>query len=284
MKIEVSHETPIHYLNYSRSYNDYDYALVHLFETHPEYYRFFKESVVRGRKVLLDNSIFELGKAFDSDRYDYWIKELNPNYYIVPDVLMDGEATIAAWEEWESKYHTKRYSSRPLRIGVATGKDIKDFGECYDYMATHADYIAIGFNYTFYNDILNLSAGKDPSTFSEEEQLYYWKHARMGLIDALIESGLWAWDKPHHLLGCSLASEFRYYVDRDIRNIRSCDTSNPIVAAIQGLQYNDDFGLKEKPSIKLADLIDHKLTNDQDELLKYNVNMFRKILRREPVI
>ena len=51
----VSHETPISFLEESREYNDYDYALVHLFETHPEYYSFFKCSLGMGREVLLDN-------------------------------------------------------------------------------------------------------------------------------------------------------------------------------------------------------------------------------------
>ena len=62
----VSHESPISFLDESRKYNDYDYALVHLFETHPEYYQFFKDSINLGRQVLLDNSIFELGESFDS--------------------------------------------------------------------------------------------------------------------------------------------------------------------------------------------------------------------------
>ena len=62
----VSHESPISMLEKSRDYNDYDYALVHLFESHPKYYDFFKESLLMDRDVLLDNSIFELGEAFDN--------------------------------------------------------------------------------------------------------------------------------------------------------------------------------------------------------------------------
>ena len=53
----VSHESPISMLDESRNYNDYDYALVHLFEKEPEYYNFFKVSKTLGREVLLDNSI-----------------------------------------------------------------------------------------------------------------------------------------------------------------------------------------------------------------------------------
>ena len=60
----------------------------------------------------------------------------------------------------------------------------------------------------------------------------------------------------------------------------SCDTSNPIVAAIHGLKYDADYGLDTKPSTKLADLITHKFTEDQLELVKYNTAMFKKIIRR----
>ena len=67
--IKVSHESPLSMLEISRTYNDYDYALVHLFETHPGYFNFFEDSIKRGRHVILDNSIFELGKAFDSRKF-----------------------------------------------------------------------------------------------------------------------------------------------------------------------------------------------------------------------
>jgi len=86
----ISHETPLSMLEESITYNDYDYALVHLFETHPDYLKFFKRSIACGREVLLDNSIFELGKSFDSVKFAEYVKELRPTYYIVPDVLEDG--------------------------------------------------------------------------------------------------------------------------------------------------------------------------------------------------
>ena len=36
------------------------------------------------------------------------------------------------------------------------------------------------------------------------------------VIKHLIDEGVWNWNKPHHLLGCSLAREFRYYIDNNI--------------------------------------------------------------------
>ncbi len=266
MKIEVSHESPISCLDMSLEYNDYAYALVHLFETRPEYYEFFYNiRKTTDIPVLLDNSIFELGHAFDSDDYIKWIGKLNPNYYIVPDVLYSGRKTIGAWMEFNS--HALPVG--PAQIGVATGKDWSDIIECYKFMSTEADYIALGFNLPYFEQ-----------TGTGSTKLERWCTGRQRLVHHLIDEGIWNWNKPHHLLGCSLAREFRYYVDNNIYNIKSCDTSNPVVAAIKGIRYNDEFGLGEKPSTKLADLIDYEMNDSQVEILNYNVKMFKKILRR----
>lgn len=266
MKIEVSHESPISALNRSLEYNDYGYALVHLFETHPNYFKFFKKlRSTTDTPVLLDNSIFELGKSFDPVKYVDWIEKLNPNYYIVPDVLEDYQETVNEW----INFNSQPLPTGPQQIGVVQGKTWTDLVNCYKFMSDQADYIAISFDYSYYQ-----ATGYGKST------LECMCSGRQRFIDQLINEGIWNWNKPHHLLGCSLAREFRYYVDKDIINIKSCDTSNPIVAAIHGLAYNDDFGLNEKPSTLLADLIELDLTSTQIELLNYNTEMFKKIIRR----
>ena len=101
MKLLVSHESPLQLLDESLSYNDYQYCLVHLMEENEEYRNWFLTVGKRYcQEGLLDNSIFELGEAFDPDKYGYWLTEINPNYYIVPDVLEDADATIYKWNEW----------------------------------------------------------------------------------------------------------------------------------------------------------------------------------------
>ena len=259
----VSHESPISFLEESRKYNDYDYALVHLFETHPEYYQFFKDSINLGRQVLLDNSIFELGESFDSEKFAKYANELKPSFYIVPDVLEDGYATIKGFSEF-----TTKYPDLPgLKIGAVQGKTYDEIVDCYRYMSDYADYIAISFDFSYY--LVN-GIGKT--------KLERWCDGRRRLINQLKVDGIWNNNKPHHLLGCSLAKEFRHYVDD--RSIRTVDTSNPVVAGIKELKYNGDLGLKEKPSIKLADLIDHEVTDTQIEHIDYNVINFKKIINR----
>ena len=277
MKIEVSHESPISILSKSVKYNDYAYALVHLFETHPEYYKFFKNlRTTTNTPVLLDNSIFELGESFEPKKYVKWIEALEPNYYIVPDVLEDSGGTIEAWNEWMI-YHTDNTNylgGGALKIGVVQGANWNDLVECYRFMSDHADYVAISFDYSYYEHTGRVS------TTAAGRKLQLWCSGRQRFIHQLIDEGIWRWDKPHHLLGCSLAKEFSYYVDNNIYNIKSVDTSNPVVAGIKGYEYNNTFGLEHKPSTMLADLIEHDVTDTQLDTIYYNTRMFKKILKR----
>ena len=271
MKIEVSHESPISILDHATTYNDYGYALVHLFETHPEYYKFYK----RLRKetdtpVLLDNSIFELGKSFEPKKYIKWIEALEPNYYIVPDVLESCNGTIKAWNEW-MMYHTDNTSALgngALKIGVVQGVNWNELVKCYRFMSEQADYVAISFDYSYYE-----STG-EITTSSAGRKLQLWCSGRQRFIRQLIDEGIWRWDKPHHLLGCSLAREFNYYLDNNVYNIRSVDTSNPVVAGIKNYKYNDTFGLDHKPSTMLADLIEHQVTPVERDMIDYNTRKF----------
>ena len=271
MIIETSHESPTSVLPESHAWNDYDYALVHLFEEEEEYYNYFRSSVLAGRTVYLDNSIFELGESYDEGRYLHWINKLQPTVYIVPDTLENGNDTIDKFRKWshwnDREINTPDYE--PIKMGVVQGENWNELVECYQFMSKEADMIAISFDYSYYG-VTGLGTS-----------ILEWNcSGRQRFINQLINEGYWNWSKPHHLLGCSLAKEFRHYVDHDIWNIRSCDTSNPVVAAIKGLRYRDDLGLTTKPSTLLADLINHELDTDQMELLNYNTRMFKKILKR----
>jgi len=267
MRIETSHESPISILDKSVEYNDYAYALVHLFEEREEYYDFFKRAKSKGIEVYLDNSIFELKESFDPDKYAEWIEKLQPNLYIVPDVLENGEETVHNWLKWEESH--KNDFTNLTKMGVVQGRSWFELAECYRFMSSAADMIAISFDYGYYQ-----------GTGFGYDELERFCSGRQRFIQQLIHEGMWNWNKPHHLLGCSLAREFSFYVNHNVYNIKSIDTSNPVVAAMHDLQYNDVHGLKTKPSALLADMIDHEMTDDQIELVDYNTKMFKKIISR----
>ena len=266
----VSHETPIEFLERSRKYNDYDYALVHLFETNPEYYSFFKASKTLGREVLLDNSIFELGEAFDREKFVEYIEELEPTYYVVPDVLEDGFKTRSSFHKF-----CLAYGDLPgLKIGVVQGKTYQELVDCYKYMSDNADYIAISFDYSWYKSIAATKLNQYGPVDTLEKQC----KGRQRFISMLQEDGIWNYDKPHHLLGCSLAKEFKHYTQE--KSIRSLDTSNPVVAGILNKRYYKDIGLLDKPSVLLADLINADLDGEQVHNILYNVDEFKNLIDR----
>ncbi len=266
MNIKVSHESPLCLLKDSVNYNDYDYALVHLFETNSNYFNFFRSSVLSNREVLLDNSIFELGTAFESSEYYKWIHLLEPTYYIVPDVWEDSTATMLSFDKFVSKYNV----IKSLKIGATQGKTYQDFVDCYKFMSANADYIAVSFAYSYFE-----WTGVGKNKFERMVS------GRQRLIQNLIDDGIWNWNKPHHLLGVALPQEFRYYYNKNIYNIRSVDTSNPVMAGFNYMKYNGDLGLTDKPKGLLADNIEASLDDDQLELIKYNIESFKQIVGRK---
>jgi hypothetical protein len=238
--MKISHESPLCLLDRSRSYNDYDYALVHLFETEPTYYQFFKDSVAQGRHVLLDNSIFELGTAFDSERYAHWIKELQPSEFIIPDVLESALGTMDNALDWKEKY-----SDLPGKtIGVVQGKTYEDLVQCYDYLDTviGVDKLAISFDYSYYLEVC-----------PHPNKWMGYALGRVQTLTRLLNDGVINTKKPHHLLGCALPIEFMFY-RKEFKWLESLDTSNPIVHALLGIGY-EPGGLDAKKSLKLIELL-----------------------------
>jgi hypothetical protein len=44
-----------------------------------------------GRYIVMDNSLHELGEAYNSERLMHWVNEIEPNEFIVPDVWEDND-------------------------------------------------------------------------------------------------------------------------------------------------------------------------------------------------
>ena len=263
--MKISHESPLCLLDRSRSYNDYDYALVHLFETEPTYLQFFKDSLAQGRTVLLDNSIFELGTAFDSDRYAYWIDELKPTEYIIPDVLEDTLGTMDNALDWKEKY-----SNLPGKtIGVVQGKSYEDIVQCYDYLdnVIGVDKIAISFDYSYYLEVC-----------PHPNKWMGYALGRVQTLTRLLHDGVINTEKPHHLLGCALPIEFMFY-RKEFKWLESLDTSNPIVHALLGFGY-EPGGLDDKKSIKLIELLNTpEPTVANMHTIKHNIKYFRSYVK-----
>lgn len=255
----VSHEIPISIFEESKKFNDYDYCLLHLTAI-PEYRDFYINSIKEGRKVLLDNSLFELGDALTVEDVRKGVLDINPTWVVVPDCLNDADTTIKRFKEWEKECSDLDV----LTIGVAQGNTLEEITRCYIFMSKHADKIAIPFDSEAFNELV-----------THYNKLDVWCNGRQAFVQYLVDEGIWNNDKPHHLLGCSYAREFANPLYRQI-SIETIDTSNPVVAGLLGFKYEED-GLNYKPSIKLCDLINAEVREGQLATIKYNTSQFKKI-------
>lgn len=283
-EVELYHEMPLQML--LQGYEDKlgisgHYALVHLYEKHKEYFEYSIQRLKQGRPVILDNSIFELGTAFDADRFAFWIKELvkyagkgnvNRNLlYIIPDVLDDYEGTVS-----QAKNFLQKYEKLPgKKMAVAQGKTCSELLHCYQELnsLTNLDRTGISFNCEAYTSSSKDSCAED-NYDDWETTLKAWGSGRIRFINTLLESYKELSELPSrlHLLGCSLPQEFKYY--RGMDAIASIDTSNPVVHGIKGIAYTY-AGLDRKESIKLADLFETNVITPQLDLIEWNTAVFR---------
>lgn len=272
--LTIFHEAPLSVFDKVQNMTGGDYFLANVFETNPEYFQKARESVAKGRHTILDNGVFELDEAMDFESFAKWIYEIEPEYYIVPDVLEDGKSTIENMKMWIENYLVEVPHKCKI-IGVAQGRNFSDFITCYSYMSEHpaVNKIAIPFDFSWY---CKGFATEHPN------KLVNWAEGRKETLCTMIQDGLINPDKPHHLLGCSLSYEFGYYTSDECWNfIESIDTSNPVVAGLKGLEYIPGFGLNQKPSQKLFTMIDESVSEDQWKKIEHNIKSFAEICKVE---
>jgi hypothetical protein len=219
-----------------------------------------------GRRILLDTSIFELGEAFDLEKYATWVKTLCPHEYILPDVLEDCYATIE-----NSKSFLEKYPNLPgKKIGVVQGKTFAEIRKCYEALdkELNVDKIAISFDYSYYSNV-----AWHPNKWVS------FMNGRVWLICELLKLGVLNKEKPHHLLGCSNPLEFSFYKTPEFNFIESIDTSSPIVHGLHKVLYEGKIGDWSKETTKLADLIKAEPDEQQRAAIIYNVKEFRRYVQ-----
>tara|TARA_R100000541_G_scaffold28647_2_gene37949 strand:+ start:757 stop:1548 length:792 start_codon:yes stop_codon:yes gene_type:complete len=260
MAIKISHETPLCLLDNSTVFNDYDYCLPHLLDEEPKYLEYFKKAKEAGRYIIMDNSLHELGEAYNSARLIHWINELKPNEFIIPDVWENKDESIANALIWDIYDFPKEVE----KIAVVQAKTIHEASECTKaYKNMGFGKICYSYGASYYNDICphpNKDLGK--------------ALGRLFVISALMEMGDIKQDDRIHLLGCAVPQEFGWY--KNINCVESIDTSNPVMSALEDIQYKN-HGLYKKPKANMNDYF-YMLDNQVDyDLLSYNLAMFRKI-------
>jgi len=259
-KIKISHEVPFCLLKQSRDFNDYDYCLPHLMDENEEYRNFFYESKKMGRYIVMDNSLHELGEAYNTERLLHWVNEIKPNEFIVPDVWEEKDASVRNAKQWSKV----ELPEEVMKVAVVQAKSMHEAILCtVAYKDLGYKKIAYSYGASYYNDICphpNKDLGKAIGRFIA--------------ISSLYEQNILSKFDRVHLLGTASPIEFGMY--KNIECIESIDTSNPIMAAIGEMPYTN-MGLPSKPLANMNKYQDMSLEFLNEDLVEYNVEMFREI-------
>ena len=261
--VKVSHELPINMLNRSYDINDYEYCLPHLLDQNEEYKNHFYKAKKDGRYIIMDNSLHELGEAYDTDRLLYWIEELEPDEFIVPDVWQNKTSTLVNAKYWMKNYKLPKNTTK---VAVVQAQSYGEACECYDILQFHQGYKKIAFSY---------GADWYAEEFPHPNPLVGKMMGRILTISKMYKSNLISKSDRVHLLGCALPQEFRYY--KDFPFIESIDTSNPIIHGLEGIRYSSN-GLFTKSNTKIDKIGNISLTRETLYNINHNLTQFKKYL------
>tara|TARA_R110002020_G_scaffold456997_1_gene673746 strand:- start:44 stop:838 length:795 start_codon:yes stop_codon:yes gene_type:complete len=258
---KISHELPMNMLSRSYDINDYEYCLPHLLDKSEVYKNHFIKAKKDGRYIIMDNSLHELGKAYDTDRLLHWVHEIEPNEFIVPDVWQDKTATLVNAKQWISINLPKNTT----KVAVVQAQNYHEALECYSILQTQG-YKKIAFSY---------GADWYAKEFPHPNPLVGKMMGRIMTISKMYKLNIINKSDRVHLLGCALPQEFRYY--KDFPFIESIDTSNPIIHGLEGIKYSPN-GLYTKSSTKIDQVNIIPLTQEILYTINHNLTQFKKYL------
>jgi hypothetical protein len=150
------------------------------------------------------------------------------------------------------------------KVAVVQAQTLHEAFECTQiYKDLGYKKIAYSYGASYYNDICvhpNKDLGK--------------ALGRVYVISTLYKQKVLTPNDRVHLLGCQVPQEFGWY--KDIECIESIDTSNPIMAALDGNAI-EFAGLTEKPKANMNNFQNISSDEIDLDLLDNNIEMFRLI-------
>ena len=259
--MKFSFEIPKSLLSYSRAFNDYEYFL-DIFNTpeNPEVFEFYLGSILEGREVILDNSLYERkirNIELDEEGYKNLLRKFDSLIpeeskkllkVIIPDYFEDSARCIRKVHEYLAEF------PQFTLVAVVHGHNKQNFKDCfieYTKILRESDVIAISFG--------DMCCAITP---------------RSEIIEEISKEI--TWKQKVHFLG--LRSPFEVTQIRRVRHlIDSIDTSYPVVSSIEG---NRVFNSPDKPKTLIYDIFSTFEPSDEfKELLDNNVQEFKQMLK-----
>jgi hypothetical protein len=262
----VSHEVPLCLLEESYKFNDYDFVLPTYWEKSTQYKQHFLNVLKTDRFTILDNGLFE-GDSFTSYELIGIIQELQPNVFVIPDI----------WNDANQSYVRAKYWQNTLKEQLPTNTKLMAVVQCTDYTIgsqLYKSYLDLGIEYIAFNH----SSIAYQKFFPHENLSISKMMGRIYFINQLKENGVINTTTHHHLLGCSIPDEIKYY-GKGYEFIKTIDSSNPVVWGCKGVSYNEKITSIEKPKEKIEEYFDKNLDFKTKELIFDNINKFKEYLK-----
>lgn len=189
----------------------------------------------KGYKIL-DNSLIEIGGALSMRDVLNAAELIEADEVVLPDVFMDGEATIESTTDALEEYveDLKQYKT----MAVVHGKTEDEWLRTFLYFSERSDV-----------DVLGIPKVMHEQFFVD------WRPGRPSLLSKVIDLT----DKDIHLLGLWNSFDELYYYGDDLEKIRSMDTSLP---SLLELNKRSIFSEREDCKQDIINLQEDKLTNE----------------------
>ena len=272
-------ELPLCLMSEVNELNQFDLVLFHLVRDNASYreWAYEQRRLHPERTMILDNSAYEFfvkGETLNLDEYADLVRDLHPDYFILPDVLQDRKKTIAGITEFLKKYpvgglEVKTIIPRPM--AVIQGNTDQELTQCmFDYIKLGLKNICIPFHIECFKN-----CKKDVNIRHEFEKVYGSNVSEdieyaMGRVQFITDHrDLLDAFRYVHFLGSHCPYEKRFYKRYD-----SMDTGYPVKLGIEGVEIWKET---HKPNIIIDNFLEADLDDQTKNLIRSNVVKFRDL-------
>ena len=268
--------TPTSYLETFSKQGDFYLALAHLIddEGKNEYAQFHKKEAEKGKRVILDNGLFE-GAQVEPEDLIKRAKAIKAHVVCAPDALYDSKGTVKAFKQFIKLKQEEGLVADIM--GIPQASNPEDYWECFQFMQLNEDC-----------DMIGLSILSIPKSFKEvTEDADKWPITapRIHFLKQLstFQNTFEHQIKPCHLLGLGESYADIYTAIRLLPNtVVSNDSSSTFVHGAKNIIYNR-HGLI--PGGKIRKKLDFSLPKDslnknQLSSVQKNINIANKIKKR----
>lgn len=247
--MDLTFELPHKYLKTLGNHNDINFTLAHLVDNE-EYVTHYRES---NKYTITDNSAFELQKPLPAPTVVKAAQLLKAQEIVAPDSFGSGHETIKATNEF-IKYLEDSGNLGKFRVmGVVQGANVPDWVSCMVHLSQNPHIDVLGFSYIGCKSFdANIS------------------NARIGAVRMATNEYIGNLKKPIHLLGMG-GNPLELTLQKEVENVRSCDTSMPIVQGLACDKFCPNKGLLGPKLPRPEDYFEATTTQEQLHAIVHNI-------------